>query len=106
MQPGDLDQRVTIQAPADTDDGYGGTIPGGWADVATVWAQVRDKGGNEAMEHMRATGRLTYEITIRRRDGITTAHRLVWGGRALNIRKVPPPQRGEYMTITAEDTDA
>lgn len=106
MQPGDLDQSITIQAEGTIPDGYDGTIPGGWADVATVPAQVRDKGGNEAMEHMRATGRQTFEITIRRRDGITPANRIMWEGRVLNVRKVQPPQRYAYMTITAEDTDA
>lgn len=105
MQASNLDQRVTIQAPADTDDGYGGTIPGGWADAATVWASVEPLRGGEAIANMQVTARQTYRLWFRRSVSVTPANRLKWGDRILNVREAPDPRREQYRQVVAEEQE-
>lgn len=106
MQPGRLDQRVTIQAQADIDDGYGSEIPSGWADAATVWASVEPLRGREAIANMQVTASQTYRLWFRRSVEVTPQHRLVWGGRVLIVREAPDPRRDEYRQVVAEEQTA
>lgn len=39
IDPGQLNTRLLLQAPVESDDGQGGVIRG-YADVATIWARV------------------------------------------------------------------
>ncbi len=106
MKSGKLDQRVTIQGQTDIDDGYGGTIPGGWGDLSTEWASVEPLRGTEAVANMAVTASQTYRIWFRRGVTVTPAHQLVWEGRTLNIREAPPPRREAYRHVIAVEMDA
>lgn len=102
-EPGELDQRVTIQGPGTIDDGYGGTIPGGWADVATIWADVQPLRGGEAIANMQVTANQTYRVWMRADVAVTPDNRLVWEGRVLDIREAPPAKRALYRHLVAEN---
>jgi SPP1 family predicted phage head-tail adaptor len=106
MKPGKLDQRITIQGPSEIDDGYGGTIPGGMADLSTEWASVEPLRGTEAVANMAVTANQTYRIWVRRNVAVSPTHQLVWEGRTLNIREAPPPRREAYRQIIAVEMEA
>lgn len=105
MHPGNLDQRITLQAKTRTADNMGGAVEtwGNFASVPTVWAQVIPARGNEAVngERVDATGRFTF--VIRNRTDVAENDRIVWLSENYNIRHIE--RRGGrplYLYITAE----
>lgn len=102
MDPGQLDQRVTLQSVSSTTDAGGGRVET-WATVATLWANVRPLSGRERLQADQIESPANYRVTIRRRTDITTDKRIVWKGKNLNIRfdGFNSPREG-YMTFDAE----
>lgn len=86
-----LNQRITIQEPSETEDGYGGTTVS-WSDVATVWAEVKPFNTiSQSTERFNDSQLLTiqsYRITIRYKSNINTQMRVQFDGRVMNIRGV------------------
>lgn len=102
IQPGDLDQRVTIQAQARTDDGAGGAAVA-WADIARVWAKVQPLSGKERLEAQQLEAPVMYRVTIRNRADVTADMRILWRGKAMNIRVIPEAgPRPIYLTLDCE----
>jgi SPP1 family predicted phage head-tail adaptor len=104
VDPGELRHRLVLEENRPTKDGSGGHVDT-WVTVATVWARVAPLSGLVAAEGMKATPRRTHEITIRHRADV---HELMRGrrssGRVLEFRAIiDPEERGEYMTITADE---
>lgn len=61
-----LKQRILIKRMAKSDDGYGGTTPGGYVTIDTVWCRVQEKKG-DIDERMGIRLKSTeIEITIRK----------------------------------------
>ena len=90
MTAGKLRDRITIQRAATADDGYGNTVVG-WADLLTVWADVRETTGKEAVAAGRVESSRTATVRIRASSdsrAITEADRAVIRGRVWNIRSV------------------
>lgn len=100
---GDLDQRVTIQVPADIPDGRAG-VAKGWANLATVWAKVRPVSGRERAAAGQVEAAALYRVTIRRRTDVTTTCRVVWQGKAMNVRFVA--DSGSRAAFTIADCEA
>jgi SPP1 family predicted phage head-tail adaptor len=73
---GELTRQVRIQAPGTTRDEYGEVIPG-WADVATVWARVRDISGREYLAAAATQNLTTTEIVIYFRADVLPAMRVI-----------------------------
>ena len=96
----DLDQAVTIQAATNT-KGAGGDDVAAWATVASCSAYIKAsaKGGDETYDAGRDNAVEWYDVRIRRRAGLDSTMRIVWGDLTLEIRHVPPAFRGEYMTL-------
>jgi SPP1 family predicted phage head-tail adaptor len=84
---GELSHRFALQAPARAADGGGGASVT-WGLIAEVWGALRPVSGGEAGEADGVRGRLTHEIWIRHRDGVTPDMRLVLGARVIEIRAV------------------
>lgn len=100
---GALRERVTIERETRTADGLGGWSSS-WAAVATVWARVEQLAAAEPVEAERLVARGGYRITIRHRSDLTTADRLAWRGRILNIRGLSnKDERRRYLTIDCDD---
>lgn len=77
MRAGDLRDRVTIQSPPATPDGFGGWT-GEWSTVsAGVPARVEGLSGDEAIEAGALAGVTSYRVTMRRRQ-VLTRQRLLW----------------------------
>ncbi|HYH39919.1 MAG TPA: phage head closure protein [Azospirillum sp.] len=101
-QPGDLDQRVTIQSETRADDGYGGSTLA-WSTVATVWAQVWPVSGKERVQAQQIEAPAMYRCKIRRRGDVTAGMRVVWRSVAYNIRFVADAgPREPYMVLDLE----
>lgn len=100
-----LNQRVTIQQPVYTDDAAGGgTVV--WNDVATVWAEIRSRGGGagERLFAGKLEASATHEITLRYRSDVTPAMRVSYDGRVFNIRRVEDVDAaGVLLELLAEE---
>lgn len=102
LNPGRLNQQVTIQVPTETRQAGGGKQRT-WDDVDTVWAEVLPANGGEAFAQGVARNTMFFRITIRFRTDVTPRHRLLWNGQYLNIRTcADPDQRRESLLISAE----
>jgi len=84
---GRLRHRLTLEAAARTPDGGGGAAET-WTTVAEVWGQIRPTGGSEAFDADALAGRISHEITLRYRDGVTPAMRFAHGSRRFEIAAV------------------
>jgi head-tail adaptor len=110
IRAGDLRDRVTIQAPADPSTAAAdphGQPSEAYADVAGRAAQVLTLSGSEVTidEQVRA---VTSHVVSLRWDPVTAAitpgHRLLWGGRALNVVHAGDPEgrRREVQCLCQE----
>lgn len=104
QQAGKLDRRVTLQG-VDITRGTSGGVVKGWADIATVWAAVRNLSGNERAASS-AGGQVAEartEITIRYRPGITAQARVLYQGAVYNIRHANNlMERNETLILTCD----
>ncbi len=92
IRAGDLNSRVTIQAPSGSpaDDGQ---PSGEYEDFLTgVPAQIRGVGGGEFIRGVQVQAGITNLITIRFRDDVTPNMRVIYGERTLNIQAAIDPE--------------
>lgn len=87
MRAGQLRHSFELQQSADVADGAGGGART-WTTFATDWGNLQAKAGLEAFEGMRLEAQVTHILTMRWRGDVTTAHRVLWRGRAMQIRAV------------------
>jgi head-tail adaptor len=80
---GDLREKITFQRRAETDDGYGNPISGGWQDQFTVRGRLMPKMGSEAVVASRLQGLQPFILTVRSNHQ-TRAVTPAW--RAVNAR--------------------
>lgn len=102
MQAGQLTHRVTFQQPTNAVDDYGQPVPGGFADVATVWAAIRPMGSSERLAASQMESGQTHVITVRWSAPLAAAQgswRIVFGARAFGIVGLPrcPDERREWL---------
>jgi SPP1 family predicted phage head-tail adaptor len=100
---GDLNRRVTIEAPRVARDAVGGRAET-WEAVATVWGALRGVSGREAYiaAASRATG--THVLTIRYRTDVRASMRARVDGVVYNFTRPPsdPTGRRAWLEILAE----
>lgn len=93
---GKLDQRVTLQSAAAGQDAAG-QPNGAWADVATVWAAVKDISGREYIAAGGVQNEAQTRIFIRRRNDVVPAMRVLHGAVAYNIEAVLLQENGLHL---------
>lgn len=108
MRAGRLRQRINLQinSPGERDeDGY--LIPGtaGWITKATVSAAVEPLSGREFVAAAATQSEVTARITIRYRDDVTPAMRIVHRERIYNIQGILPDKDSglEYLTLPCSE---
>ncbi len=84
-RPGEMDQRVDLQAEERTPDGQGG-FTAAWVSQGSAWAHVRPLRGSEREHGDRIQAEGGYMVVIRYRADINETWRIVWNGRNMNIR--------------------
>lgn len=100
MQAGTLTRRVTIQKEGTIYDELGEPIPGGWVDVATVWADIRNLSGLETIKSNVEVSFVKASIRTRYRAGITAAMRVKHGATIYSIDAVlMDEQDKEFMDL-------
>lgn len=98
---GELDQRVTLESSAMTQDGVGGADTT-WSTYDTVWAKVTPLAGQERQEADRRTATSAYLIVMRNRTDVVEGHRIGWRGRKLNVTFV----RGRGVRVQFMEVEA
>jgi SPP1 family predicted phage head-tail adaptor len=98
----ELNRRLVLEAPAETDDGAGG-VTRLYDVVTTLWAQVVPVSarGEVVADHSGAA--LRYRIVIRKRSDITTRHRFQDGTRIYRILSARETADRRFLEIEAED---
>lgn len=86
MRPaiGRLRHRLRLEAASRTPDGGGGAVET-WTTVAQVWGHIRPTGGTEIADADGLGGRISHEITLRYRAGVTPTMRLATDSRRFEI---------------------
>lgn len=105
MTAGRRNRKIVIQkAGAPVDDGYN-TVPGGWADFATVFAEVRFSKGSErrAAAQEQASAAATFLVLeTPAMQQVSVADRIVFDGANWDIVSAIPSQRlGRHREIDA-----
>ncbi|MDX5493311.1 MAG: phage head closure protein [Alphaproteobacteria bacterium] len=95
---GEMRERIALQSPLLVADGAGGADIE-WTEGETVWAKVEALGGDERMNGERLAARARLRLTIRHREGVTTAMRVFWKARALDIRSLRDPDGRKHLLI-------
>jgi SPP1 family predicted phage head-tail adaptor len=98
---GDLNRRLVLQAPVETDDGEGG-VTRGYATVMTLWAQVVPQGARADIAAGSLGAALRCRIVIRARDDVTTRHRLIDGAVIYRIVAARLSADRRFLEIDAE----
>ena len=81
---GDLNRRLVLEAPVESADGAGG-VTRLYDVVTTLWAQVEPLAARADVNAASLGAALRYRITIRKRNDITTRHRLSDGAQTYRI---------------------
>lgn len=84
---GQLNRRLTLEAPVAVSDGVGGTSVS-WQPVAKVWAEVRSRLGEKRQWAEALTSEATHLIRIRRTKALGSNMRFTEGARVFEIRSV------------------
>ena len=87
---GDLNKRITIQAPTKVSDGMGGFV-NSYSDAATVWGSVWPVSANDTIQANATVMVVTHRIRIRYRSVLKTSWRVSWGGRYFTIVSIIDP---------------
>jgi SPP1 family predicted phage head-tail adaptor len=103
MDAGKLDRRVTLQRQgAETDNGYG-PVPGAWAELAEVWAEMMPLSGAERIAAAENAAYANVRFRIRKSstvDSLNASDRLLFDGLAHDIANVRLDGRA-YIIVDA-----
>ena len=105
IRSGRHDQRLAFQRLVTTTDAIGSVVES-WADVCTVWGEVRIEKSEEGVESSQRTGRATYIVVTRadaRTRTLTASDRLRWNGADYDLSppRPIPAGRPEKIEFTA-----
>ncbi|MEQ9518795.1 MAG: phage head closure protein [Parvibaculum sp.] len=100
---GDLRYRLVLETPSTAPDGGGGANVS-WTELATLWADVRARRGDELDRADRPDARLQLQVRIRYRKDVSTAMRFREGARVFNIRSLfDEDGRERFLTCYCEE---
>lgn len=91
MRIGDLNSRVTIKQHVTGQDEIGQPVDV-WEDVATVWANIKNRSGSEAIRADKEVSTVQASIRVRKRSDITAAMRAYHGAVIYEIKAVLPDE--------------
>lgn len=100
LTAGKLDQRIRIQTPAEKKEGAGGSVIV-WADQWCRWAQVVTMAGRESRVAGALLPQHSHLIKLRYLPELDCKHRILWGGKVLQILSVADKD-GQHEETTVE----
>jgi len=98
---GELNRRLVLQAPVESDDGAGG-VTRGYATVTTLWAQVVPQSARADVGADSLGAALRFRIVIRARADVTTRHRFQEGAVIYRILAARESADRRFLEIDAE----
>jgi SPP1 family predicted phage head-tail adaptor len=104
-QAGELSSRITVESAAKTQNAVGETVLS-WSTVATVWAKVEPLAGREAERYGEIVGLNGHKVTIRHRSDITSAMRIIYRSRTLEIGAVNEFLKDSYLELICTEKTA
>jgi SPP1 family predicted phage head-tail adaptor len=99
---GDLNRRLVLQAPVETDDGAGG-VTRSYSAVTTLWAQVVPQSARADIAAGSLGAALRATIVIRYRDDVTIRHQLQDGAVTYRIVAARASADRRFLEIDAEE---
>lgn len=103
MRAGKLDRTIEIQTYGTTGVDEYGTPTEGWTAFATVRAQIVQSSTDEFLAAFGETDKTAIVFRARWLDGVTTDHRVVYEGKALNIRETKELGRRQGLELRCEE---
>lgn len=104
MRIGPLRYRVAIQqlVAGSPQQKASGEPDKAWTAVDTVWGDIRPLRGQALFAAQQINDRVSVEIDIRYRSGVTAGMRIVYDSVVYDIESVPPvePPRGGRFTLS------
>jgi SPP1 family predicted phage head-tail adaptor len=101
---GDLNRRLALLAPVETDDGAGG-VTRSFEIAATVWAHVLPLAARADIAAGSLGGALRLRIVIRYRGDVTTRHRLQDGTHVYRVLAARRSADRRFLEIEAEERE-
>ena len=103
IDPGELNRRLVLEAPAEIADGAGG-VTRTYTTVTTLWAAVRPASARGDVVAAASGATVTHRIILRTRADLTTRHRLRDGTRIFRIVALRDHDgAGRFIEIAAEE---
>ena len=102
MSPGELNRRLVLEAPVESQDGAGG-VTRSYVWLATLWAKVEPVSARSAVVADAAGATITHRIVIRRRAALTTRHRFVEDTTVYRIVTLRLDATRRFLVIGAEE---
>ena len=100
---GKLKNRIQLQELIIVEDGAGGNTRT-WKTIQSVWAMLRQTSGSERYQNDRLTAIANFRATIRYRDDISPVNRIVFQGKAYQIRSVDNVEfENKWLDLTLEN---
>lgn len=87
IRAGDMWTRITIEQATSTKNEVGEAVLS-WSTFDTVWADVESLSSRETERFAETVGFMTHRVKIRYLDGLTSAMRIVYRNRTLEIGQV------------------
>jgi SPP1 family predicted phage head-tail adaptor len=98
INAGELTERITIEKSTNTQNEVGeNTLT--WSTFATVWAKVQSLSGREAERYAEIVGFSGHKITMRPLTGLTSAMRIIYRSRTLEIGAINEFDRIRYLDV-------
>jgi SPP1 family predicted phage head-tail adaptor len=96
-------RRFTLEVPLESPDGFGGVIRT-WQQGPLLWGSIEHLSSAERLRSDRSEIAVTHRISVRFRDGVTEAMRLLLGLRRFRIRSAADPDgtRRELVCLVEE----
>jgi SPP1 family predicted phage head-tail adaptor len=104
MGPGDLDRRLVLEAPVETDDGAGG-VARSFETVATLWAQLTPVRARADTAADSLAALVTHRIVVRMPRTITTLNRFRDGTRIFRVAAFRETADRRFLEIDAEERE-
>jgi SPP1 family predicted phage head-tail adaptor len=106
LRAGDMWTRITIEQASSTKNEVGEAVLS-WTTFATVWAAVDSLSARETERFAETVGFMTHRVRIRYLAGITTAMRIQYRSRTLEIGQIMEKDRlWDQEIICTEKRDA
>ena len=103
MNPGLMDELVTVEQYSMTTDSNTGEKLQSWSTYSTPWARIQEsESGSESVDSDRREAKQTVTFSMRYDSGITTKMRILWESKYYNIINIADLERRMYLRLQTE----